>query len=170
MALPRKLKNFNVFYNAATHIGQCQEVQLPKLERETDDYRGGGMSGKVSIDLGQKELEIEHTYGGLMYDIFAQYGITTIDGVLLRFAGAYQKDDTGEVDAVDIIARGRHTEIDSGKAEAGGKTEFKVKSALTYYKLTVNGVPIVEIDLLHMVEIVGGVDRLASQRVAIGAN
>jgi P2 family phage contractile tail tube protein len=170
MALPRKLKNFNVFYNAITHIGQCQEVQLPKLERETDDYRGGGLSGKVAIDMGNKNLEMEHTYGGLMYDVLMQYGITTIDGVLMRFAGAYQKDDTGEVDAVEITVRGRHTELDTGKSEAGGKTEFKVKSALTYYKLVVNGLVLIEIDLVHMIEVVGGIDRLSQQRAAIGAN
>jgi len=169
MALPRKLKNFNVFHNSVSFIGEVQEINLPKLGRKTEDYRGAGMTGDVAIDMGNDKLELETTYGGHMRDVVAQYGITRVDGVLMRFAGAYQRDDSGDVDAVEIVMRGRHTEIDRGKAASGDKTEFKVKSALTYYKETVNGATLIEIDLINMVEIVDGVDRLAQQRAAIGA-
>jgi P2 family phage contractile tail tube protein len=168
MALPRNLKNFNVFHQGISFIGQCAEISLPKLARKTEGFRAGGMTGEVELDMGNDKLEVEATYGGHMREIIAQYGIARIDGVLLRFAGAYQRDDTGDVDAVEIVMRGRHVEIDRGKGVAGDKTEFKVKSALTYYKETVNGEDLVEIDLINMVEIVDGVDRLAQQRAAIG--
>ena len=55
-----------------------------------------------------------------------------------------------------------------GAAKAGDDTEFKVKTACSYYKLTINGMVEIEIDLVNMVENVGGVDRLAEQRRAIG--
>ncbi len=168
MALPRKLKNFNVFYNGDNFIGLCDQVELPKLTRKTEEYRGGGMNGPVDTDLGMEKLEITHTYGGFMREIYRQFGIARADGVLMRFAGAYQRDDTEEVDAVEIVVRGRHKEIDAGNAKAGDNTEFKVGSALTYYKLTVNGEVDIEIDFVNFVETTGGVDRLAEQRAAIG--
>ena len=168
MALPRKLKNFNVFYNGDNFIGRCVEVTLPKLTRKMEDYRGGGMNGNVKADLGMEGLEIEHTYGGHERAIYQQFGIPKADGVLMRFSGAYQRDDTAEVDAIEIVVRGRHEEIDPGSAKAGDDTELKVKSALSYYKLTVNGQVDVEIDLINFVEIIGGEDRLAEQRTAIG--
>ena len=112
-------------------------------------------------------IEIEHKYGGFMRSILRQYGVTRHDGVQLRFAGAYQRDDTAAVDAVEVIVRGRHSEIDAGTAKAGDDTEFAVKTACSYYKLTINGVVDIEIDLVNMIEIVGGVDRLAEQRRAI---
>ncbi|MDC4422940.1 phage tail protein, partial [Acinetobacter baumannii] len=31
-----------------------------------------------------------------------QFGMEKIDGVYLRFAGAYQRDDDGEYDAVEV--------------------------------------------------------------------
>ncbi|MGQ8247643.1 phage major tail tube protein, partial [Acinetobacter baumannii] len=37
-----------------------------------------------------------------------------------------------------------------------------------YYKLTVNGVVEVEIDILGMKEVIGGVDRLEKQRNILG--
>jgi hypothetical protein len=70
---------------------------------------------------------------------------------------------------VEIVVRGRHSEIDFGSAKAGEDTEFKVKTACSYYKLSINGATVIEIDLLNMVEVIDGTDRLAAQRRAIGA-
>jgi P2 family phage contractile tail tube protein len=168
MALPRKLKNLNLFGNGESFLGQVTEVKLPTLTRSMEDYRGGGMSGPVKLDMGQEAIELESKFGGLMRSILRQYGVTRHDGVQLRFAGAYQREDTGAVDAVEVVVRGRHSEIDAGTAKAGDDTEFVVKTACSYYKLVINGQTEIEIDLVNMVEIVGGVDRLAEQRRAIG--
>ena len=167
MALPRKLKNLNLFGDGESFLGQVNEVTLPTLTRKMEAYRGGGMSGEIDIDLGQEKIELEHKYGGLMRSILRQYGVTGHAGVQLRFAGAYQRDDTGGVDAVEVVVRGRHSEISPGTAKAGDDTEFTVKTTCSYYKLTINGVVEIEIDLVNMIEIVGGVDRLAEQRRAI---
>jgi P2 family phage contractile tail tube protein len=169
MALPRKLKNLNLFNDGETYIGQVTTVTLPTLTRSMEDYRGGGMSGPVKIDNGQEAIDLEWTCGGLMRSALRQYGITRHDGVQLRFAGAYQRDDTGAVDAVEVVIRGRHSEIELGDATAGEDTEFSATTACSYYKLSINGVTEIEIDLVNMVEMVGGVDRLAAQRRAIGA-
>ena len=58
--------------------------------------------------------------------------------------------------------------IDFGSASAGEDTEFSCTTACSYYKLTINGETLIEIDLVNMVENIGGVDRLAEQRRAIG--
>ena len=100
--------------------------------------------------------------------MFKQYGISKVDGVMLRFAGAYQRDDTSVVQAVEVVVRGRHEEIDLGDAKAGDKSKLNVKSTLSYYKLTVDNKVLIEIDLLNMIEIIDGKDILADQRKAIG--
>ena len=168
MALPRTLKHFNVFADGHSFAGECEEITLPKLTRKLEEFRAGGMNGPVDLDLGNEKLELEATYGGPMREILRQYGITRADGVLVRFAGAYQRDDTGDVDAVEIVVRGRHTEIDFGNGKAGDKSPFKVKSSLSYYELIVNGEVWIEIDHVNFIEVVFGVDRLAEQRRAIG--
>lgn len=169
MALPRKLKNLNLFNDGESYIGQVVEVKLPTLSRAMEDFRGGGMSGPVKTDMGQEGIELEWKCGGMMRTVLKQYGASRHDAAQLRFAGAYQRDDTGAVDAVEVVVRGRHSEIDAGTAKAGDDTEFSVKTACSYYKLSINGEVIVEIDLVNMIENIGGVDRLADQRRAIGA-
>lgn len=168
MSLPRSLKNFNVFLDGVSHMGIATVVTLPKLARTMEAHRGGGMNGGVYVDLGSEPLEITHTYAGHVDEAYKAFGSSKADGVLIRFAGAYQRDDTGEVDAVEVTIRGRHQEIDPGNSEAGAKTELKVKTYCSYYKLTRNGNVLVEIDHQNFVEMIGGTDRLAEQRTALG--
>ena len=168
MALPNTLKNFNAFLDGKSLMGIVEELKLPKLGRKMEDFRGGGMDGPVDIDLGQEKLEIEQVCGGFVLDAYKAYGITTAAGVMIRFAGAYQRDDTGEVQAVEIVVRGRHKEIDPGDAKGGDKGKTTIKSTLTYYKLTVDGKEVIEIDLLGFVFKVNGKDMLEAQRKAIG--
>lgn len=166
--LPSVLKNFMLFNDGASYMGQVEEVKLPKLKRKMEDFRGGGMNGPVKTDQGQEGLEIEFTCAGMMRQVFEQYGTCNASGVPLRFAGAYQRDDTCAVQSVEVVVRGRHEEIDPGDAKPGDKGKLTVKSPLTYYKLSIDGQVVIEIDLLNFVEIVNGIDRLADQRRAIG--
>lgn len=168
MALPRVLKNFNLFNDGNSYMGVAEDVKLPKLSRKMADFRGGGMNGPVDIDLGQDKLELDFTCAGLVAGVYEQYAKTKVDGVMIRFAGAYQEDVTGAVQAVEIVVRGRHKEIETGDAKAGDKGKTTVKMTLSYYKLSVDGKEMVEIDLLNMIEKVAGQDVLADQRKAIG--
>lgn len=168
MTLPRKLKNMTLFNDGQSYLGEVASVTLPNLARQMEEWRGGGMDGPVKIDMGQQALELEWKCGGFMRDVCRQYGVTTVAGVMLRFVGAYQNDQTGTVDQVEIVVRGRHEEISPGEAKPGDDTEFGAKTACAYYKLSVNGETDVEIDLLNMVFISGGVDRLAEIRNALG--
>lgn len=168
MALPNSLKNFNAFNDGKSFMGIIEEIKLPKLSRKFEAFRGGGMDGEVSIDLGQEKLEIEQICGGFVLDAYKAYGMTKAAGVLIRFAGAYQRDDTGDVQAVEIVVRGRHQEIDPGDGKVGDKGKTSIKSSLTYYKLTVDNQEIIEIDLLGFIFKVDGKDMLEAQRKAIG--
>src|SRR3546814_15344276 len=72
---------------------------LPPLKRKIEGWRGGGMGGEVGLDMGLDGLmEMTSTFGGPMRDILRQYGVTKVNGVYLRFVGAYQQDDTSAVD------------------------------------------------------------------------
>ena len=67
MALPRKLKYLNMFNDGLSYMGVVESVTLPKLTRKLEKYRGGGMPGSVSVDLGLDDdaLALEWTIGGL---------------------------------------------------------------------------------------------------------
>jgi len=170
MALPSMLKAFGTFVDGIDYIGETKEVKLPTLGRKLEKWRGGGMDGPIASDMGQKDLEIEITYGGFMRELLRQYAAVKHDAVLIRWAGSYQRDDSEDADAVEVVVRGRHEDFDFGSGKPGEETETKVKTAISYYKLSINGVVVIEIDLVGMVCIVDGVDRLAQHRRNIGLN
>lgn len=170
MSMPSKLKNMNLFNEGNSYLAHVTSVDMVKLARKMEGYRGGGMGGPVKIDYGLSDdgLNIEWELGGLHLLALRQFGATGVAAVGLRFAGAYQREDDGGVDAVEVIVRGRHEELDMGEAKPGEDTKHKIKTALAYYRLEINGRVEIEIDILGFKEVVGGVDRLAEQRRAIG--
>ena len=170
MALPRKLKNLNLFNDGNSYVGVVKSVTLPPLGRKMEAFRGGGMNGPVKVDLGFADdgIQLEWKTGGLDLISLKQFGAVNASGVALRFAGAFEQDDTGEVSAVEIVLRGRHETIEMGEAKPGEDTEHTMKTTCSYYKLVVDNEEIIEIDLLNFVEKVGGVDMLDKQRTAIG--
>lgn len=169
MALPKKLKDLNLFSNGDSWQGVIQAVTLPTLTRKIEEWRGGGMDGTVGIDMGMDGLlTCQWTVGGLVESIFDNFGSSRIDAEMLRMTGSYERDDVDEVAAVEVVMRGRHTEIDMGEAQAGENTEHQVTSTLSYYKLTINGTTKIEIDIPNYVFKVNGEDMLAKRRQALG--
>jgi len=168
MSLPSKLKNLNLFNDGESYIGQVTEFKLPTLSRKMEEYRAGGMGGPINVDLGGELIEAEWKCGGLMRSVLRQFGAIRHDAVQLRFAASYQREDTGDVDAVEIVIRGRHSEIDPGTGKVSDDTEFSVKTSASYYKLTINGRTEIEIDYVGLVFIVDGVDLMQAHRRAIG--
>lgn len=169
MALPKKLKDFNLFGDGDTWQGQIAELSIPTLARTMEEYRGAGMDGTVELDMGQEKIEFEWTAGGMIEAIFDAFGAVEIDATMLRFAGAYERDDMGDVVPVEIVVRGRHREIDPGTAKNGDNNEIQVTTTCSYYKLTIDGQDVIEIDVPGYVFNVRGNDMLAARRAAIGA-
>ncbi|STI98410.1 Major tail tube protein FII [Escherichia coli] len=58
MAVPKHLRFFTLFVNGENEVGKVTSVTPPKLTRKTESYRGGGMMGAVSIDLGLMILRL----------------------------------------------------------------------------------------------------------------
>lgn len=170
MALPRKLKHLNLFNAGDNWQGLIESVTLPKVTRKFEKYRGGGMAGAVDIDMGLDDgaLDTEFTCGGVEAKLFKQMSTLTVDGVQLRFTGSIQRDDTGEVQAVELVVRGRHKELDSGEWKTGESSTTKVSGTNSYAKLTINGEVLYEIDLVNMIHIVDGTDLMEAHRNALG--
>ena len=171
MAMPRKLKLMNVFLKGYSYQGVAKSVPLPNLTRTLANYRGAGMNGSAPVDLGLDDdaLSMEWSLGGFPDSVIWElYAATGVDAVPIRFAGSYQRDDTGETVAVEVVMRGRQKEIDTGEGKQGEDTESKISVVCTYFRLTMDGKELVEIDTINMIEKVNGVDRLEQHRRNIG--
>lgn len=168
MGLPKKLKNFAVFADGNSWLGEVPIITLPTITRKVEDYRAGGMHGTVAIDLGHEKLELAAKLGGLKQQLIEMFGATKAGANSLRFAGAYQADDTGEVSAVEVAISGRLREWNPGEAQAGENKDEDATWDLTYYKLSIDGADILEIDVPGMSFKVNGTEVYDSIRAALG--
>ena len=167
MGLPRKLKAMAIFVNGVHYAGECTEATAPTFERETEDYRAGGMGGPVKLDMGGKELTLTMKMAGHVAALIAEYG-GALAGTQLRLVQAVQADDSEQVQGVEIVARGRLAKLDPGSSKVGDLTEHEYEFPLTYVKWIDNGTTVLEIDYVNMIENVNGVDRTAQTRAVLG--
>lgn len=170
MALPRKLKHLNMFVDGDNWVGVAESFTPATLARKFEAYRGGGMPGSANIDMGldDEALATSFVVGGYVADLVRKMSAAKTDDVMIRFAGSYQRDDTGEVSAVEIVCRGRFSERDPGEQKTGENTQTTMNMTNVYYKETVDGEDLYEVDVVNMVEVVNGVDRMEDHRRAIG--
>lgn len=166
--LPRTLKNFNIFTNGLNWAGVAQSIQIPKISRKMEDFRGAGMIGDVALAMGYEKLEGEITYAGFDSNHYKQMGTNSISGLPVRYVGVYERQDTGDMQHVEIYLRGRAKELDSGEVKNGEKTEVKMSFAYTYFRIEVEGEVLVELDLVNGTEIFGDSDLAESTKELLG--
>ena len=85
----------------------------------------------------------------------------------LTIRGAIQAQGS-EAQAVVINLSGGWRELDAGSWKPGDKSTLKAMVAASYYKLSIGGVELIEVDAANLVRKVNGTDQLAGIRAAIG--
>lgn len=166
--LPAVLKMMNVFVNGVSFAGEAQTVTVPPLTRKVEGITlNTGFD--VELDVGQEPIVISHKYAGRVpREVLNGYGAPTMGSQMVRFAGGYQDQDGGTTEMHEIVVRGSHKEITAGDQKVGAVGEAEVQTTCTYYKHTINGDVVMEIDILGGVFTVNGVDRMAELRQFVG--
>ncbi|MCG5240104.1 phage major tail tube protein [Azospirillum doebereinerae] len=165
---PRVLKNMNLFIDGRGYAGRVDEVTLPKLTLKTEEHRAGGMDLAVELDMGMEKLEGTMVVSDFDPELFKSFGLLDTSGLPVTLRGAFQAQGSATVQAVTVNLRGGWKDIDPGSWKPGDKSTLTLAYASTYYKLTVDGADLVEIDAVNMKRVVAGTDQLEAQRTAIG--
>ena len=165
VALPRTLKAFNITVGGKGNKGIVSKITLPKQKRKMEDLEVGGVDGPLEMDMGEEKLIITVYVKEINGGLTSGYGANTIDKTMFRLKGSVKSEDETVEKPVQIIARGRWTEVDYGDWEAGKPGESKYIATLTYYKEVLDGVTIREVDKLRGIDINHlGVDILEARR------
>lgn len=164
--LPKSLKGFTVFVDGYGTLGILAGGNLPKIKIKTEGHRDGGMDGEVDLDFGLDKME-----SGLSFSEYNRNLLKTVGrrDVPITLRGSAEGED-GTSEAVIGNLRGLIHEADPGEWKAGEpKIEAKLNLTPDYYRLTIGGEEIYEIDILGGVRRIGGVDQLAQRRANLGA-
>ncbi len=165
--IPQMIEDMDLYIDGVTNIGKVSDVTLPKLSRKMEEYIGSGMAAPIKIDYGLEALEISFTLSGYDYKNLKHFGEKDPAGINLRFLGSIYNAN-GLSEAVEISVRGRFQEIDRGDAKKQEEISTKFTMPITYYKETVSGKILIEIDAINNIHKINGNDILAQTRRNIG--
>jgi P2 family phage contractile tail tube protein len=161
------LKNFNLYVDGRGYAGNVDEVSLPILNIVGEDYRAGGMDAPIEIDMGMEKLEATFKVSKFDRDLIAKWGVAVGGTIPLVLRGALESLD-GTVQAVVVKLTGRIHSMEVDTVTPGAKAAMTFRFAATAYSYQQDGETLIDIDVRNMKRIIGGVDRLAAQRKAIG--
>jgi P2 family phage contractile tail tube protein len=161
------LKNFNLYVDGRGYAGNVDEVQLPTLNIVEEDFRAGGMDAPIAIDMGMEKLEATFKVSKFDRNLILQWGVSNGASVPLVLRGALEDLD-GTVQAVVVKLVGRIHSLEMDAVTPGAKAGMSFKLAALSYSYTQDSETLIDIDVRNMKRIIGGVDRLAAQRRAIG--
>lgn len=164
MERPKHLKGFDLYVDGRGHAGRIEDIKLPDIELDTDEFRAGGMDAAVDVDRGMKKLEGSFKLAGVNPEISKLFGKNSI-GVTAR--GSFEDDD-GTVVAMVVDMRVRIRAISRDNWSAGERPAQEYSYTASYYKETVGGATVFEIDIANQTRIIGGTDQLAGRRKALG--
>jgi P2 family phage contractile tail tube protein len=168
MATPRILKNFNVIVNGRGLAGVADSGTLPEVSVKTDEHRAGGMDAPTEIDMGMDALSAKWSMKDPDLTVLGLAGQMNSNSARVTFRGSFVRD--ADMSRVAVIAEcvGRIKKNTYSDWKAGDATTFDFEMSVNYYKLTVGGVEVYEIDVENMIRRCGGVDQLAGIRADIG--
>lgn len=161
------IKNMNLFVDGKGYAGKATEVTPPKLALLMDEHKAGGMDAAIDIEMGMEKLEASFILTDYNKDVLKLWGVSDGSTVPLVFRAA-AKDADGKVHAIILNMRGRLKDIDRGTWKPGEKAPLTFSVTLEYYKETIDGDVIYEIDIPNMKRIVNGKDQLKAERDALG--
>jgi len=156
-----------LFVDGRGYAGKVTQLTPPKLALKTEEFRAGGMDAPVDVEMGMEKLEASFILTKYDPAVLKLFGVADGSAVALIFKAASREDD-GVVTPISIEMRGLLKDIDSGSWKPGEKAETTYNISCNYYKNTVGGEVIHEIDVKNMKRIINGVDQLADIRSALG--
>lgn len=165
---PTVLKNMNLYVDGRGYAGAIEELILPKLTLQTEEFRGGGMDAPVKIDMGMEHLEASFTLKGFDRSLLRFFGLGSGKAVVVTVRGGMYSQEHGTEFPVVVQLRGMMTELDFGTWKVTESSTIKATVSLRYYRLNVDGEEIHEIDINNMLRKIDGVDQLAETRKNIG--
>lgn len=157
----------NLFVDGYGYAGNCEELTPPKLTFKTEEFRNGGMDAPVEIEMGMDKLEASFSLTKYDPNVLALWGLAPGNTKPLTFRGSVISED-GTEKAVVIQLQGMIKEVDTGSWKPGDKMTLKGTVACRYYKQTIAGIIIHEIDVPNMIRRINGVDQLAITRANLG--
>lgn len=166
-----RITNANVYINGTSFLGRCEEVDAPVVKNKTVEHKALGLVGIASFWAGIEKIEARFKWSSLYPEVMTQiadpFKVAAIQvrGSLNTFTAQ------GLTQQQPVVAhfQGMFRDFEMGKYKQQDNAEFTTNMDVNYCKMVINGLDVLEIDVLENIYKINGVDALAQYRINLGA-
>lgn len=166
-----KIYNANVYLDETKNlIGRAAEITLPTLQVETQEHKGLGMVGTLTLPSGLQALEASVKWTGFYADHLIA-GANPFRSHRLQVRSSletYTPEGRTEERPLVTLMTASWTSAALGDRKPQEAGEFDDELAVTYLKHVLDGRELVEIDVFNNIWRVDGQDVLAAYKQNIG--
>jgi hypothetical protein len=155
------LQAFTVFTNGFGKAGSGEKCNLPKLEKHTEMFRGGGMRMGRTVALGYKEIKFDADFSSFDPQVMALGGLSVGRSTQFSVTALLDGDRNQQVKA-NLQMRGEIVKLDPGMWDAGKKAMLKMEASLVAVRLRIGSALVWDIDIENDVIVINGVDEMAA--------
>jgi len=159
------LRNCMLFVDRVSKIGEASEIELPVPKVKTEELRNAGMVMPIEINMGYDKLGASFKLTAFDPQVMRLFGLAP--GITKEFmATGALVDEDGTTHSAVAYLRGYIMEAKADSWKPGDKkTENDFTLSVRYYKLEIDGEPVIEMDPFSVT--VGGASQTDGIRRAL---
>lgn len=159
------LRNCNIFVDRVSQIGQASEIELPVPKEKMEELRNAGMVMPIEVSLGYDKLDMKFKLTAFSPQVLKLFGLKIGEVKEFMATGALVDED-GRTHSAVAYCRGRLSQAKADNWKPGDKkNENDFEVAVRYYKLEIDGEPIIDMDAFNVS--IGGVSQTDDIRRAL---
>lgn len=165
-----RVTNANIYMDGKSLLGRAEEINLPTVKQIMSEHKALGMNGKFELPAGIDKLETRIKWNSYYKDVLIKAG-NPDQSVNLQCRTSMKTWTSAGVSAevpVVIHMTAQFKDFPLGNFKQHDNVELESNLNVTYCKLVVDGVELLEVDVLANIHKVNNVDMLAKYRANLG--
>jgi P2 family phage contractile tail tube protein len=165
-----KLTNANIYIDGNSLLGKAEEIELPMIQHVMAEHKALGLVGKMEFFSGVDIMTAKIKWNSFYEDVLKKIANPT-QAVKLQVRSSLEEwNSGGRVAELPVVAYITAASKDYPGGNFKQQENVEVESNLTvyYFKLEINGAPIIELDVAANIYKVAGADILATYRANLG--
>ena len=166
-----RLTNANIYIGGASFLGRAEEINLPAIKAKFSDHKGLGMIMDIEFPNGFEKMTGKIKWSSLYPDVVDAVG-SPFDAVQMQVRGNMDVyDASGQRQQASVVCFLTVRFKDSLSAltlKMNEPSEQESEYSATYYRLEVDGQPLIEIDAISQLFFLSDNDELAQYRANLG--
>lgn len=166
----KRITNANVYVDGISFLGRAEECETPKIVHKMVEHKALGMVGTIEAWSGIEKMNAKFKWSSFYAEVLTK-SANPWKAVSIQVRSSQETySPAGRIAEVPVVIflTGSFESIPTGVWKQHENVDCENSMAVSYCKVVVDGVQVVEFDAFSNIYKIGGQDGLATYRANIG--